>query len=305
MTGRVTMVGLSRWTGQGGSDRTGPRCCSTVLPWATRCGVFFRPPVSRPEEVSLLAGDEVVATQAGKHPHGRERFCASLDGQPGPGWAFGTLSCVSIQARRACPLRVEQGVRSDAEQAASKAQADAKKHPRSTDKRRPGRPKGRKSHSPADVTPTPEGVRIPGLRDALLTRRAGGVPWTAFVLAGHFGNHNAVQRARQSPLHLMATLRCAAALSFPAAGPSAGRGPRRTYSHKVDAANLPEPSRTETTVAGHIATRLSQAQRLHKEFVHPLHVVIIAKLTLHTPAHAPVILCSSDLTLAAASLVDS
>ena len=35
MTGRVTMLGLSRWTGQGGSYRTIQRFFATVLPWAS------------------------------------------------------------------------------------------------------------------------------------------------------------------------------------------------------------------------------------------------------------------------------
>jgi hypothetical protein len=304
MTGRVTMLGLSRWTGKGGSYRTVQRFFSTVLPWATLFWVFFRQHVSRPEEVSLLAGDEVVAPKAGKHTHGLDRFFSSLYGKPVPGLAFFTLSFVSIQARRSFPLRVEQVVRSDAEKAASKAKADAKKPKRSTDKRRPGRPKGSKHKPQADVTPTPECVRITGMLDALLTLIAGVVPLTYFVLDGHFGNHNAVQMARQSHLHLIAKLRCAAALSFPYAGPYAGRGPRRKYGHKVDYANLPEQYRKETTVEGHIETRLYQAQLLHKEFVHPLHVVIIVKTNLRTQAQAHVLLFSSDLTLAYASLVD-
>ena len=55
---------------------------------------------------------------------------------------------------------------------------------------------------------------------------------------------------------------------------------------------------------GHIQTRLSQAQLLHKEFAQPLHVVVIAKTNLHTQARAPVLLCSSDRELAYAQLVD-
>lgn len=43
---------------------------------------------------------------------------------------------------------------------------------------------------------------------------------------------------------------------------------------------------------------------LHKEFAHPLHVVIIVKTHLQTQAHAHVILCRSDLELAAPLLVD-
>jgi len=304
MTGRITMLGLSRWAGKGGSYRTMQRFFSTVLPWATLFWVFFRQHVYRPEEVYLLVGDEVVATKAGKHTHGLDRFFSSLYGKPVPGLAFFALSFVSIQARRSFPLRVEQVVRSDAEKAASKAKADAKKHKLSTAKRRPGRPKGSKNTPKADVTPTPECVRITGMLDALLTLIAGVVPLTYFVLDGHFGNHNAVQMAQQSHLHLISKLRCDAALYFPYTGPYAGRGPRRKYGRKVDYANMPQQYLKATTVEGHIETRLYQAQLLHKEFAHPVNVVIIVKTNLRTQAQAHVLLFSSDLTLAYTSLID-
>jgi hypothetical protein len=51
-------------------------------------------------------------------------------------------------------------------------------------------------------------------------------------------------------------------------------------------------------------TRLSQRRLLHKEFVHPLPVVSIAKTTLRTQARAQVVLLRSDLDLAYAALVD-
>src|SRR5918992_4131294 len=70
LTGRVTMLGLSRWAGQGGSYRTVPRCFSTVMPWARLCGVFFRPHWYRTANVYLLAGDEVLVTKAGTHTSG-------------------------------------------------------------------------------------------------------------------------------------------------------------------------------------------------------------------------------------------
>ena len=127
MTGRVTMLGLSRWAGQGGSYRTVQRFFSTVLPWATLFWVFFRQHIYRSDEVYLLVGDEVVATKAGKHTQGLDRFFASLYGKPVPGLAFFTLSLVSTQQRHSFPIRVEQVVRSDADKAASKAKADAKK----------------------------------------------------------------------------------------------------------------------------------------------------------------------------------
>ena len=127
MTGRVTMLGISRWAGQGGSYRTVQRFFSQALPWAMLFWMFFRQHVYRSDEVYLLVGDEVVATKAGKHTHGLDRFFSSLYGEPVPGLAFFTLSLVSIQQRRSFPIHIEQVVRSDAEKAASKAKADAKK----------------------------------------------------------------------------------------------------------------------------------------------------------------------------------
>ncbi len=67
MTGRVTMLGISRWAGPGGSYRTVQRFFSTVIPWAMLFWVFLRQHIYRAHEVSLLVGDEVVATQAGQH----------------------------------------------------------------------------------------------------------------------------------------------------------------------------------------------------------------------------------------------
>jgi len=221
-----------------------------------------------------------------------------------PGLAFFTLALVSVQARRSFPMRVEQVVRSAAEKAASKAKAAAKKAKSPCARRRPGRPKGSKNTPKADVTFTPELWRITGWLEALLQLIAGVVSLTYLVLDGHFGNHNAWQMARQSNLHLISKLRCDAALYFPYTGPYAGRGPRRKYGCKVDYTHMPERALIETTVEGPIQTRVYQAQLLHKEFAHPLNVVIIVKTNLHTQAQAHVILFSSDLTLAAASLVD-
>jgi hypothetical protein len=74
MTGRVTMLGLSRWAGKGGSYRTVQRFFSQTLPWGILFWVFFRQHVYCPNDVYLMVGDEVVATKAGKHTHGLDGF---------------------------------------------------------------------------------------------------------------------------------------------------------------------------------------------------------------------------------------
>jgi putative transposase len=304
MTGRITMLGIARWAGNGGSYRTVQRFFATVIPWAMLFWVFFRHHVYRSEEVYLLVGDEVVVTKAGKTTHGLDRFFASLYGKPVPGLAFFALSLVSLQQRRSFPIRVEQVVRSEAEKAASKAKAAAKKPKAQGAPRRPGRPKGSKNKPKADGTCTPELARITGWLDALLHLIAGVISLTYLVLDGHFGNHNALQMARQCGMHLISKLRRDAALYFPYTGPYAGRGPHRKYGHKVDYDHLPWQYLKETTVEGHIQTCVYQAQLLHKEFPQPLNVVIIAKTNLHTHARAHVVLFSSDLDLAYAPLVD-
>jgi putative transposase len=304
MTGRVTMVGMARWAGKGGSYRTIQRFFATIIPWGILFWVFFRHHLYCPGDVYLVAGDDVIVTKAGTCTHGLDRFFASLYGKPVPGLAFFTLSLVSVQARRAFPLRVEQVVRSDAEKAASKAKAAAKKRKVPCAKRRPGRPKGSKNKPKADRTCTPELGRIAGWLDALLQLIAGVIPLTYLVLDGHFGNHHAVQMARQSQLHLISKLRYDAALYVPYTGPYAGRGPHRKYGAKVDYDALPTQYLKETTVEGPIQTCLYQMQLLHKEFTQPLNVVVIAKTNLRTQACAHVVLFSSDLDLAYTLLID-
>jgi len=304
MTGRVTMLGLARWAGKGGSYRTIQRFFTTVLPWGILFWAFFRTYLCSSGAYYLVAGDEVIVTKAGKRTHGLDRFFSSLYGKPVPGLAFFTLSLVSVQERRSFPMRVEQVVRSDAEKAACKAKAAAK-HPQSSHtKRRPGRPKGRTNTNKASLTLPPELVRIKAMLAALLQLITKVLAVTYVVLDGHFGHNQALQMARQCHLHLISKLRCDAALYFPYTGPYAGRGPRRKYGRKVVYDNLPVQYLISTTVEGEIETRLYQAQLLHKEFAQALNVVIIVKTNRRTQAHAHVILFSSDLALAAGLLVD-
>jgi len=42
MTGSVTMLGISRWTGEGGSYRTIQRFYTTAIPWAAVFWQLFR-----------------------------------------------------------------------------------------------------------------------------------------------------------------------------------------------------------------------------------------------------------------------
>jgi putative transposase len=299
LTGRVTMLGISRWSAYGGSYRTVQRFFSTLIPWATLFWLFFRTHLFDPHDSYLLAGDETVVTKSGKHTPGLDRFFASLYGKSVPGLAFFTLSLISTTERRSFPLAVEQVVRTAEEQAASQAKAA-----KPSAKRKPGRPKG--STSTATTTPelSPELRRIQTLILALLTRIGGLFPLTYLVLDGHFGNAGALRMALACKLHLICKLRCDSALYLPYDGPYAGHGPKRIYGDKLNPQAIPERFLCQTSVEKGIESRIYQLQARHKSVAQLLNIVIISKTNLKTQAQAHVLLFSSDLALPFDKLID-
>ena len=70
MTGRVTMLGLSRWTEKGGSYRTVQRLFATALPWAELLVQFFQTHLFQGDHEFSLAGDATTLTKAGAQTHG-------------------------------------------------------------------------------------------------------------------------------------------------------------------------------------------------------------------------------------------
>ena len=66
MTGRATMLGISRWTEKGGSYRTVQRFFHTALPWTTLFWIFFKQHLFAAGATYILAGDECVVSKAGK-----------------------------------------------------------------------------------------------------------------------------------------------------------------------------------------------------------------------------------------------
>lgn len=304
MSGRVTMLGISRWAGKGGSYRTVQRLFYTAFPWAMMFWLLFRHHLFNPDDVYLLAGDECVVPKAGKLTYGLDRFFSSLYGKPIPGIAFFALSLISIKERRSFPIQVEQMTRSGAKEATAKTKKGNKQQKQGGPKRPVGRPKGSKNKNKTQVTLTPELQFIKTMIQKFLLLLNGLFPLTYLVLDGHFGNNNALQMARQCGLHLISKLRYDAALYFPYVGHYSGHGPRRKYGAKIDYHNIPDKYLQKTSVERGIQTNIYQAQMLHKEFAQALNVVIIVKINLKTQAWAHVILFSSDLDLSYDTLID-
>jgi putative transposase len=300
MTGRVTMLGLARWAGKGGSYRTIQRFYKTTIPWTQVFWQFFRQHLFQKEEVYILAGDESVVSKAGKKTYGLDRFFSGLQQKVIPSLSFFVVSLVSVSQRRSYPVCLEQTVRSEEEKAACKARKEAKKVKAAGPKRKQGRPKGSKNKKKSEVILNPELLRIQKMVKALLVRIGPLLRPVYLALDGHFGNYPAFQMVRQCGLHLISKLRWDAALWFP----FEGSGRHCKYGKRVDYAHIPDKYLKSITVKDGIRTYTYQAQLLHKDFLVPLNVVIIVKTNLITQAWAHVILFSSDLELSCEKLVD-
>lgn len=303
MSGRVTMLGISRWTEKGGSYRTVQRLYNTVLPWALLHWAFFKAELYQPDDVYILVGDECVVPKTGKHTHGLERFFSSLYGKPVPGLAFFALAVVNTRERRSYPVQVEQMLGAEGGKAASPHATPPQQAP--APKPRPaGRPKGSKNQTKTQVTLTPELQVIQNMVCKQLLLFNGVVTPAYLVLDGHFGNNNALQMTRQCGLGLISKLRCDAALYFLYEGPQKQRGSRRKYGDKIDYDHIPARYLQASAEEDGIRTDYYQAQMLSKAFAQPLNVVIIVKTKLKTGARAHVILFSSDLNLSYEKLVE-
>ncbi len=304
MTGRVTMAGIARWSGDGASYRTVQRFFATVVPWAPVFWLFFRQHLFQPDDVYILAGDEVVIPKAGKTTFGLDRFFSGIYQKPVPSLAFFSFALISTATRRAFPLRLEQVVRAEAEKVATKTKAAAKQPQQPVPKRKPGRPKGSKNKPKTELSLSPELHRIQTMLQAQLQLIMGRIPLVYLALDGHFGNSPTLQMVRSCDLHLISKLRADAALYLPYAGPYQGRGPRRKYGAKLAIAALPAQALRQTSVEAGVETCIYQVEVLHKEFPQPLNVVVIVKTNLRTQARAHVLLFSSDLALPFDKLID-
>ena len=305
MTGRVTMLGLSRWAGKGGSYRTVQRFFNTVIPWPEVFLDFFANHQRSPEGEYLLVGDECIVTKSGGETHGLDHFFASLHNQVVKGIGIFSLSLVSIAERRSYPMQVEQVIRSDEEKAEVKRRKQERNRLKKTAERKPrGRPKGSRNRDKLEVVLTPELKRIQAMIQKQLKLLSGRLAVHHLALDGHFGNNNALQMVRQCSLHLVSKLRHDAALYFKYQGKQNRSGPRRKYGEKIDYRRIPQAFLVSRSIQGQMETCIYQVEMLHHEFAQTLNVVIITRTHFKTNTCAHVNLFSSDLALSAEKIID-
>ena len=301
MSGRVTMLGISRWAGKGGSYRTVQRFFNTPVDWQMFFYRFFQKHHYRTGDTYILAGDESVVTKAGTKTHGLDRFYAGLFNKPVPGIAIFALSLINVSTRQSHPVQVEQVVRTAAEKEAAKVKAKKRASKKSKKgKAKPGRPKGSKNKDKTNVTLTPELKRIQTMLKKQLSLFKNKLSVTYVALDGHFGNNNAFQSVRQCDLHLISKLRYDSALYLPHPNLKG----KKKYGKQLKYHNLPETYLKEESLEDNIRTRIYHLTALHKNFAPSLNVVVLTKTNIKTDAFANVILFSSDLSLAYDKLID-
>ena len=240
MTGRVTMIGISRWSGKGGSYRTIQRFFKTKIAWLDVFFLFFKAHLFNIQFEYFMVGDESIITKSGKLTFGLDRFYSGLLQKVVKSIAIFSLSIVSVEERRSYPLQVEQVLRTQEEKEAAKKKKrkKAKKKSKSA-KPNLGRPKGSKNRDKSQVTLTPELERIQKMIKKQLLLLKGLVKIRHIALDGHFGNNNALQMVLQCLLDLVSKLRSDAALYFLYEGQQKARGPKRKYGSKIEYTNIP------------------------------------------------------------------
>lgn len=298
ITGRVTMLGLSRWTDQGGSYRTIQRFYHSVLPWAEMLWTFFVKLIWQPEDEYLLVGDEVVVSKAGQATYGLDRFFSSIQQRPIVGLSFFTFSLVNVREEQSYPVQITQIVRSSEEKAASQAKKQQKKAQKTIEKKKPGRPKGSKNKNKQENVLSAELLRIQKAFRAILETIRTVLSLKYVVLDGHFGNYPSAWMVRQENLHLISKMRSDAALYPPFEGEYSGNGRPAKYGEKIKVRQMDPKYLKETSTEGKVHTDIYQGQFYNKEFAFALNVVVLLKTNLETLSQAHVILFSTDLELA-------
>lgn len=296
MSGRITMLGLSRWTEAGGSYRTIQRWYHTPLLWLQIQWLFFTNCLHQPGHEHIAAGDEVVFGKAGKETYGLGRFFSSVQNRNISGLSFFTFSVIDVQERQSYPIQSVQMIKETEEESQKKKAAPPEKRPA-------GRPKGSQTKKGAAML-GPELLRIQPVLQTFLAIVRGVLAVQYLVMDGHFGNYPSAWMVLQTGLQFISKLRSDAALYEPFSGKQANRGARRKYGEKVDIHKMKKKYLKSDTQEKGIRTQIYQARLLNQVFGFPLNVVAILKTNLSSQAQAHVILFSTDLQLSHEKIVD-
>ncbi len=304
MRGRITMLGVSRWSEKGGSYSTIERFFNSNIDWGLLNWKFIKTHLIRKKSVHLLGGDEVVISKDGKHSYGLDRFYSSLENRVRKSLAFLNISLIGVDARKAYPLINKQIIKESKkgcvkDKSAKKSNSKKKKGKR-------GRPKGSGNKDKKEVELSPYLKFVQDTIKEALQWIDKEVDIVYFVFDGAFGNNYAVQMVKQCGLDIISKLQKNSALCFPNEEEYSGRGAPKKYGDDIDYKKLPKKylKSDVTDEKSHIQTKIYQMEMLHRKFADILNIVIIQKIDTITGKMTHVNLFSTDLTLGYEKIID-
>ena len=309
MSGKVTQLGIARWTEGGGSYRTVQRFFHTPLVWLQVHWALVSSHLLAEGDTLLLAGDETVTSKAGKATYGRDRFFSSVHKQMIASVSFFAISLVSVEQQRSAVLLVEQLTKAQTTTPPRPAKAKGRKRKRGSDKPKgggaragAGRPVGRQSQNKREVELPPHLQHIQTLLQQVLGVIAGRIQPAYMLLDGAFGHNKAAQMVQRCGLHLISRLHHNAALFFPYTGEQKQFGVRRKYGDQLDPRQIPAAYCQASCSEAGVRTDTYQMRMWQKSFPDLLNIVVLLCTDLRTGRQAHVILFSTDVALSAEQL---
>lgn len=306
MTGRVTMLGISRWAEKGGSYRNVQRFFATTFLWTALHLKFVESHLFNPSHEYILAGDATTITKSGKNTFGINRFFSGVLGIVVKGIEFFAISLIDVTARKSYPLGVKQTVR-DKEETPKPKKKPLKKKKRNA-KKKPsnlkGRPKGVLNKDKMKLELSSELLRVNELLQSVLKLLRVFVSVKYLAMDGHYGHNQAVLMARENCLELISKLRKDTVLFEKYEGEQKTRGPRRKNGERLKLDEIPrkywqKEERDKETVTTYYAGVFR-----HPSFGMELKVVIIEKKNEKKKKVGHAILFSSDVNLSWEKIVE-
>lgn len=306
LTGRVTMLGISRWAEKGGSYRTVQRFFATTFLWTALQIKFVESHLFQPGHEYILAGDATTITKSGKHTFGIDRFFSGVLGIVVKGIEFFALSLIDVTARQSYPLGVKQTVR-DKEETAKPKKKPLKKKKRSGTKKPAklsGRPRGALNKDRMKLDLSSELLRIHELLQSVLKLLRVFVSVRYLALDGHYGHNQAVLLARENCLELISKLRKDAVLFEKYEGAQKSRGARKKKAERLKLDEIPRKYWQREEREKEMVTNYYAGVFLHPSFGMELKVVLIEKRNEKLNKIGHVLLFSSEINLSWEKIVE-
>jgi len=287
MRGRVTMLGISRWSEEY-SYKTIERFFDKKVDWLKINWNLIKHSIGK--EVILVA-DESTVSKSGKSTHGIGYFYSGLQGRAIPGIQFLSFSLVDVTTRRAYPLLSKQ------------LKKKKKKENEEVTSHKVGRPIGSKNKNSADIRL--KGLfRIVNWYIRIIQRVINIDTLQYFVYDGAFGNNAGIQAVTRVNLHLISKLKRNSNLFFKFTGEQKERGRPRIYGELIDYENIDEKYCKKTTIDGDIETKIYKLEALSKKISGTLNTIVIVSKNSKMNKVSHTILFSTDLNQEYQNIID-